>query len=351
MNRLLVTLLLIIFHFSLMSQNKELKKLFSKGKYDQVIDKAQTLLKGNTTDPDLNSILGRAFTDSKQFSKAIPYLEKTISSETVSGEIKAVSKAYLAKCYFANGEEKRAVSMLKECQNGRESKFARNYAHKYLALFQTGIYYQAWELVETDYIRFHFQDKKKLKNAKEYMERISLNFTRITRTLAIEPTKKVDFFVWSDRNEAFRKFDRPLGFSNSDLSTVNVWQNQTNDYELCNMLCQFAVQPKFKMMLIQGGLGMYFDQIDQNLLKLARREAPKDKFSLLELWEEPTKYERDLSYPVGAAFIEFLLNKSGKKKLKEFLKIQTIKQAKEVYPDFDQLVNNFEAMLLSYQLQ
>lgn len=346
MNRILVTLLLIIFHFSSMSQNKELKKLFSKGKYDQVIEKAQTLLKGNLTDPDLNSILGRAFTDSKQFTKAIPYLENSIRSEKVSTEIKAVSKAYLAKCYFINGEEQRAVTLLKECQNGRESKFASSYAHKYLSLFQTGIYYKAWEVIETENIRFHFQEKSKSVNADGYMAKRDLNYSRIAEALDVKPSKKVDVFVWTDRNEAFRKFDRPLGFSNSDLCIVNVLNDQANDFELCHMLSQLASQSKFKTMFIKEGLGMYFDQMDQNLLKAARIKVPKDHFSLLELWEEPTKYERDLSYPVGAAFIEFLINKGGKKKLKEFLKIQTIKHAEEVYPDFHKWVKTLEAMLL-----
>jgi tetratricopeptide (TPR) repeat protein len=346
MNRILVTLLLIIFHLSSMSQNKELKKLFSKGKYDQVIEKAQSMLQENATDPDLNSILGRAFTDSRQFTKAISYLENSIATEKVSSEIKAVSKVYLAKCYFIIGDEKKAVTLLKECQNDSESKETTKYAHKYLGLFQTGIYYKAWEVVESDHIRFHFQDKKKLEDADKYMDRINLNFTRITETLNAEPSKKIDLFVWSDRNEAFRKFDRALGFSNSDLCTVNVLYNQPNDFELCHMLCQLAVQSKFKTMLISEGLGVYFDQMDQNLLKLARLKVPKNKFSLLQLWEEPTKYERDLSYPVGAAFIEFLINKGGRENLKAFLTIQTIKHAKEVYPDFDQLVNNFEAMLM-----
>ncbi|WP_321318197.1 hypothetical protein [Labilibaculum sp.] len=346
MNRILVTLLLIIFHISSMSQNKELKKLFSKEKYDQVIEKAQSMLQGNSVDPDLNSILGRAYTDSRQFTIAIPYLEKTITSATVSGDVKEISKAYLAKCYFINGEEQRAVKLLKECQNDRKSKEAANYADKYLSLFQTGIYYKAWEVVESENIRFHFQDKNKLENVGEFIARNDLNYKRIAETLDAEPIKKVDFFVWSDRNEAFRKFSRPLGFSNSDLRIVNVLYNESNDYELCHMLCQMAVQPKFKTMLIKEGLGMYFDQMDQNLLKIARLRVPKDKFSLLQLWEEPTKYERDLSYPVGAAFIEFLINKGGKQKLKEFIKIQTIKHAKEVYSDFDQLVNNFEAMLM-----
>ncbi|MUP37477.1 tetratricopeptide repeat protein [Labilibaculum euxinus] len=346
MNRILVTLLLIIFHISSMSQNKELKKLFSKGKYDQVIEKAYSMLQGNAVDPDLNSILGRAYTDSKQFTIAVPYLEKTIASATVSSDVKEISKAYLAKCYFINGEEQRAVKLLKECQNDRKSKEAANYADKYLNLFQTGIYYKAWEVVESENIRFHFQDKNKLENVGAFMARNDLNYKRITETLGAEPIKKVDFFVWSDRNEAFRKFNRPLGFSNSDLRIVNVLYNAPNDYELCHMLCQMAVQTKFRTMLIKEGLGMYFDQMDQNLLRIARLRVPKDKFSLLQLWEEPTKYERDLSYPVGAAFIEFLINKGGKQKLKEFLKIQTIKHAVEVYPEFHKWVKTFEAMLM-----
>ncbi|PKQ65471.1 hypothetical protein BZG02_00235 [Labilibaculum filiforme] len=329
-----------------MSQNKELKKLFSKGKYDQVIEKAQSRLQGNTVDPDLNSILGRAYTASKQFTIAIPYLEKSIASETISNEVKQISKAYLAKCYFVKGEEQKAVKLLKECQNDRSSKEATNYSHKYLSLFQTEVYYKAWEVVETDYIRFHFQDKKKLENVGEFIARNEINYKRITEVLDVDPIKKVDIFVWSDRNEAFRKFNRPLAFSNSDLRIVNVLSNQANEYELSHMLCQLAVQSKFKSMLIQEGLGLYFDQMDKNLLKVARLRVPKDKFSLLELWQEPTKYERDLSYPVGASFIEFLINKGGKKKLKEFLRIQTIKHAEEVYPDFHKWVKTFEAMLM-----
>jgi len=346
MNRILITLLLIISHFNAMSQNKELKKLFSKGKYDQVIEKAQAMMQENAKDPDLNSILGRAYTDSKQFTKAIFYLESSIDSKTVSSEIKAISKAYLAKCYFITDKRQKAVTLLKECQNDRVCREATNYAHKYLNLFQTGIYYKAWEMVESNHIRFHFQDKKKSEKADEFMNRANLNYRRITETLKVESTKKVDLFVWSDKNEAYRKFDRPLGFSNSDLCTVNVFYNQTKEYELCHMLSQLVVQSKFKTMLIKEGLGMYFDCMDQNLLKVARLKVMKNEFSLLELWEEPTRYERDLSYPVGAAFIEFLINKGGKKKLKEFLKIQTIKHAKEVYPDFQNWVNSFEAMLL-----
>ena len=346
MNKILISLLLIIFHFSSMSQNKELKKLYSKGKYDQVISKAQSLLSDDTSDPDLNSILGRAYTASKQFKMAVPYLEKSILSESVSAETKALSKAYLAKCYFINGEKKKAITYLKECQNGRESKEAVRYAQKYLSLFQTSIYYKAWEVVEAKNIRFHFQDKKKVENVDQYMSSLETNYQRIVNLFTIVPTKKIDVFVWSDKHEAYRKFDKPLSFSNSDLCIVNVYNNQKDDYEFNIMLANMMVRPKFKSMLIDKGLAVYIDTMDKNLFAIARKRIPNEDFSLLELWEDPTVYERNLSYPVGAAFVEFLINKGGKAKLKEFLKVQTIKNAEKVYPDFNKLVKTFEAMLL-----
>ncbi|NOU59401.1 hypothetical protein [Marinifilum caeruleilacunae] len=346
MNKILLALLFVLLQFSSMSQNKELRKMYSKGKYDQLIEKAQILLAEKESDPYLNSILGRAYTNSKQFKMAIPYLEKSMNSDLASGEIKAISKAYLAKCYFVMGEEQKAVRYLKECQNGSESKEASRYAHRYLNLFQSGVYYKAWELVETDHIRFHFQDKAKLKDADAYMERMQVNYQRIVSFFDMNPSKKVDIFIWNDRNEAFRKFNKPVGFFNSDLCTVNVWDQELNGYELCHMLSQVALQPKFKSMMLNKGLGVYFDTMDKNLFAIARNRIPKEKFSLLELWEEPTRYERNLSYPVGAAFIEFLLNKEGKSKLKQFLKVQTIKNGQEVYPDFEQLVKTFESMLM-----
>jgi tetratricopeptide (TPR) repeat protein len=244
MNKILLALLFVFLQFSSMSQNKELKKMYSKGKYDQLIEKAQILLAEKGSDPYLNSILGRAYANSKQFETAIPYLEKSMNSELASGEIKAISKAYLAKCYFIMGEEQKAVRYLKECQNVSDSKEASRYAHRYLNLFQSGVYYKAWEVVNSDHIRFHFQNKDKMKDAEAYMKRMQVNYQRIVSFFEITPSKKVDIFIWNDRNEAFRKLNRPIGFSNSDLCIINVWDQQEDDYELCHMLSQMTLKPK-----------------------------------------------------------------------------------------------------------
>ncbi|WP_372750905.1 tetratricopeptide repeat protein [Labilibaculum sp.] len=329
-----------------MSQNKGLRKLFSKGKYDQAIELGQTMLSENPSDAELNSILGRSYTNSKQFQKAIPYLENSIASESATNEIKAISNAYLAKCYFVSGEEQRAVTLLQKIKNERVSKEASNYAQRYLSLFQKGIYYKAWEQIESENIRFHFQDKNTLKNPDEYMSNMERNYVRIVDWMGVKPGKKVDLFVWTDIDEAYRKFSRSLPFSNSELCTVNVLVGEPREYELVHMLCKLALQPKYKTMLISEGLGMYFNQMEESSMLKARSIVPKDKFSLLELWEKPTEYERNLSYPIGAAFIEFLINKGGKNKLQEFLKDQSSKHAEEVYPEFNKWVKTFEGMLM-----
>lgn len=346
MMRIFIALLLIFFNFSSIGQNKELKKLYSKGKYDKLIEKAHLLLSDNSNDPNLNSILGRAYTESKMFDKAIPYLNASIANEGASVETISLSKVYLAKCLFTNGKKEDAVKLLKECQKNKGSRESVRYANKYLSLFQNGIYYKSWKLIENKNIRYHVQDIDKLKNLDDYIKQSEINYDRIISFFDILPSKKVDVYIWSDRNEAYRKLNRSLACSNSDLNIVNVYMNDKKDYELSNMLCQKVVNPKFKSMLINKGLGVYFDTMDKNLFSIARKRIPKEKFSLLELWQEPTRYERNLSHPVGAAFIEFLINKGGNKKLKEFLKVQTIENAQKVYPDFDQMVKTFEAMLM-----
>lgn len=345
MKRFLLIPVLLLLQFNLFSQNKELKKLYSKGKFDQVIEKAQILLVENSSDPDLNLILGKAYCESKQFKTAIPFLEKTIN-ESIHDEAKAIAKAYLAKCYFINGDKQKAVTYLKECQNDRKSKEASKYSNKYLSQFQSGVYYQSWEVVESDKIRFHFQDKKRMPNSDAFIERMKVNYSRMVAFYEIETPKKVDIFVWNDRSEAFRKLNRPLGFYNSDLCIINVWDQQEDNYELCHMYTQLMLKSKSKSMLLDKGLAVYFDTMDKNLFAIARKTIPKEKFSLFELWEEPTRYEKKLSYPIGAAFIEFLLNKEGKSKLKQLLKVQTIKNGEEIYPNFEQLVKTFESMLM-----
>jgi len=344
MTRILITLAFIFSGIVLNAQQKDLEKLYSKEKYDLVIEKGLGLLKTNNDDPDVSFWIGRSYVAIKAFSKSIPLLEK--ASKSSSKDVRAWALACLGKSYFCIGNTEIAIQLLKECINSKGSRAAQKYAQNYLNLFQNNDYYNKWELQETSNIRYHFQDLNVITNSEEYKLRQEKNYKRIVDFFGSEASKKIDVFVWSDQDEAYRKLGRPLGFSNSDLCTVNVFFDADNDYELCNMLVQMFVHPRKTTMIIKQGLAVYFDQMDKNLFQKAGKSIPEDRFYVLELWEQPTKYERDLSYPVGGALIEFLINKGGKKKLMEFLKTQTIEHAKEIYPDFENWMKTFESMLM-----
>lgn len=117
-------------------------------------------------------------------------------------------------------------------------------------------------------------------NSDAFIERMKVNYSRMAAFYEIETPKKVDIFVWNDRSEAFRKLNRPLGFYNSDLCIINVWDQQEDNYELCHMYSQLMLKSKSKSMLLDKGLAVYFDTMDKNLFAIARKTIPKEKFSL-----------------------------------------------------------------------
>lgn len=347
MSKILLTLFFVFSGIYLSAQSNELQKLFSKGKHDLVIEKGLELLKQNPNDPVVNLVVGRSYAEIKKYGQAIPFLEKVITEESVEkSEDKTWAFAYLGKCYFVTGEAEKAKKAMLKCENLNPSRSVLKYYQRHLSLFQMDVFFANWETYESENIIFHFQNKTSLKDSDEFVKRKEKEVQRICDFFEEKPAKKIDYFVWEDKVEAYQKFGRPLSFSNKEFVIINSSFDQENDYEVCNLLCNIALSPKRKSMLFGCGLAVYFEKMNRNLMAEARKSIPKDRFYTMELWEQPTKYERDLSCPVGAALIEFLINKGGKEKLKNFLKEQTIANASKVYPDFENWMKDFDAMLL-----
>lgn len=331
--------------FTLSAQVKDLGKLFFKGKYEKVIIKGTALLEKDTENPEVNSIVGRAYMALDKYETAIPFLQEGLNPISEKPFIKAWSMAELGKAYYLTGQSEMGIVNLKHVIKMGATRNCTRFAKNCLVAFQENTYFQNWEVYETENLRFHFQDVSVIESIGKYANQHEKAYKSINAFFKVKLAKKIDFFVWKDREEAISVFGRPLGFANSKLEMINAWYKQTKGHEICHILCDEALYPNKKSLLINEGIAVYFDQTFRNKMDQARKVLPKGEFHLLELWESPTHYERDLSYPMGAAFIDFLINKEGIGKIKELLKNQTIENAKVIYPDFMELVKTFEAML------
>lgn len=336
---------LLFLSFALKAQHKDLSKLYLKGKYEKVLEKGLSKLNQSPDDAVLNMIIGRSYVAINKYQTSILYLEKAAKADNQHVSITAWSLAELGKAYYHTGQADKAMEFLRKAIDIKATRNCSRFARNCMMRFQMNKYFQKWSFRETEHLRFHFQDESVIEDIEQYITKHEETYQTINRFFKAELNKKIDLFVWKNREEAYDLLGRPIGFANSERKIINTWYKQTKGYEICHILCDIAIQPKKKTKLINEGICVYFDQISRNKMDEARKMLPKDKFHLFELWESPTQYERDLSYPIGGAFIDFLINKEGKVKMMMFLKDQTIENAEKVYPDFKNLVKVFEAML------
>ena len=62
-------------------------------------------------------------------------------------------------------------------------------------------------------------------------------------------------------------------------------------------------------------------------------------------WENPKKKTYDYNYTVGGALIYWLLKNSTEEQMKALLADQSIDSAREIYPDFNQIMDEFQEKL------
>jgi len=66
-------------------------------------------------------------------------------------------------------------------------------------------FYNGWEIIETENIRFHFQKSKRLKNKELFIKNREAAYVEINIFFNAKPYKKIDFFVWDNPKKATKK--------------------------------------------------------------------------------------------------------------------------------------------------
>lgn len=336
----------LLFSFNIYAQNIEkLGNLYNQREYAKVIELGQEELKSYPNHPNLNMIVGRAYSDNKQFEKAIPFLEKGTVKENNLDWVQAWSYGYLGNCYYVTDEYQKSKESITTCIKLNATENSTKYAQKLLNSFQMSSFYDNWEIVETESIRFHFQESKNIADKELFIKVRETAYADINKFFNAKPYKKIDFFVWDDPKQAKRKLGQELGFASSNLCIINSRNNQTQGHEIAHILTTFGIFPIKTTRLINEGIATYFDQTNRDRIQIAKESLAGKEIKITDLWENPKNYSDEYNYTIGAALIAFLFEKGNEEQMKRLLKDQTVTSARNIYQNFDNLMVDFTTKL------
>jgi tetratricopeptide (TPR) repeat protein len=334
----LITILMLIAASAFGQDLEEIKAHFQNRESEKVIEAGKKLLEEYPDDPMVNHLTGRALADLSRFEEAKVYLKKSIGEEAFDW-MQAWSHGYLGLCYFSTEEYETAKWHLNKALDLDATKNATQFAKNKLHLFQLTDYFDDWEIIETPHIRFHMQPGHGIRDLDAYCNSREDAYQEVNQLFEAEPYKKIDYFIWSKPKKAKQLFGKPLGFSRPGVCIINSAIRQTRGHEITHILSDHGIKPEVKNRLINEGVAVAFDLSERDRMKMAR-EANSDNWTIQELMDQSGALSEATVYPIGGAFIEFLMEKKGGDTLKLLLKEQTYERLLELYGE--ELIKAFE---------
>lgn len=342
MKRSILLFTALLLTTSLIAQNiDKLNRLYQRKKFDKVITIGLKELKINPYHPIANMILGKAYAETEQYEKALPYLEKGAITEYNNRWVQAWSKLYLGICYYYLDDPQKSKRLINECVKLNATKNSKNEAINKLDFLQLSDFYDSWEIIETEHFRFHFQTPCTIEDKEQFIAFREAAYIKINEFFNATPIKKIEFFVWNDPKQAENILGSRLGFAKSSICLINSKTNQTTGHETTHILSDFGIKPTQKTKLINEGIAVYFNQSNRDPFAVAKESITGKEINITDLWENPKNYSEEYCYSIGGALIAYLFEKGTEKQVRDLMKDQTLQSARKIYTNLDTLMSDF----------
>lgn len=340
---LILTLISITKTYSQEITDRDLEKLYNQKQYQKVLELGKVKLEKEPLNVTANHLVGRILADNKNFKEAIPYLKASIQPDSPD-YTKSWSNAYLGKCYYILDSITQSKNNLRKAFDLNATENSTKFALKYLKAFQMTSEFDGWEIIEKKHIRFHFQPNNNIENLEDYCNQRVEAYKKNNEFFKAKPYKKIDFFIWSNPDDAIKYFGKPLGFTNSELCIINSLPEQTLGHEITHILTSFGIKPKIKNELINEGVAVAFDLTKRNRIQMAKKSNPTN-LSIQQIMKNNKEISDEIIYPVGGALIEFLRNNADDETLKKLIHEQTYENLISLYGEnmikkFEELIKN-----------
>jgi tetratricopeptide (TPR) repeat protein len=346
MKHIFILLTFLLFNLITFCQTYEdVSKFYGAGEKDKALELGLKYLKKDSLSTELNHIIGRVYAERKQYDKAIPYLEKGARKENTQNWIQAWSLAYLGEAYYLTDKYENSKEALEACLKLNATPTVNKFAKRRKSIYLMELYFDNWIILETEHIRFHFQDTSVIKNIESYMQRRESALLKNNEFFNANLFKKIELYAWSTRENMKEILGTESGFANSKKYMIHKHYNQTPGHEITHILSDIGIRPIEKTKLINEGTAVYFDGTVRNRLDIAKSDLKGSEISIKQLWNNPKDYPLSYYYTVSGAFVEHLFGSGNEEQFKQLVKNQTYKNAKKVYKNLDEIIEEFESKL------
>jgi tetratricopeptide (TPR) repeat protein len=348
--RLTLSVFCLLASLSLWSQSSDteaLKQSFDSKNYDQVIEKTLRILDNSPDKVELSLLLGRAYFHKAEYRTAIPYLE--VAANNGIQNINGMAYLYLGRCYFMTGDQAKSEINLQAASTSQDPELAKEV--KYLMpVFGFHEAYKTWTVVESEHIRFHFQNMAD-SSARKFVESREWAFRKANNFFKSSLPKKIDFFTWNSREEAKKVLSRSLGFADPQTCAVHSHFEQTLGHEISHVLANHSVKVEQKSNFIDEGVAACFDMRSRDKVQMLKDwlKTNNVKVVIAEVWEHPKTFPEDMTYLLGGILVKDLIETYGREKFLEFFKVQTLENARKVFgTDVDNVISRVESKVNGY---
>jgi|GEM_PF-682665 len=316
-------------------------ELYKQGRFDEVIAQGQALISTGSETAQVNLAVGRSLTDLERFGEGIPYLEKAARLDPQQTWVYAWAQNYLGICYHQLEDPQAAGMAWRRARDSRATRNATRTAVGNLRLLGLAENFDNWHEFRTEHFVFRFSDRLLDFDRVEFARRHEAAYTEISDWFGGGPAEPIQFFLWSDNEEANEAGMPPLGFARPRYFIIHAVHGQTVGHEMTHVITHHALQPTVYAALINEGTAVAFDQTDRDQLARARRALVDHNaglerseplpVSVAAVWEDFDLLPQSVTYPLGGALVRTLIDRGGQARFLEFFPDQSLEHARQIY--------------------
>jgi tetratricopeptide (TPR) repeat protein len=316
--------------------------LFKSRQFDSALVVARNIISHDTTLADAYIIAGRSLVAKGEFTAGAGYLEKAKTFTDAPLHVKAWAMCELGLCYFSKGDYPKAKASLLDCMELHATRNVNATASNYLLKLGLDTIYDSWSTKESKHFIFHFRDTSAITNTALFIQRKEAAYDSINSFFKSKLPKKIDYFVWSNSEQAGSLLNHPLAFSEPALCITHTEPKHTVGHEMTHSISYYSVKVVNSVRLISEGVCVYFDLSKKDNLSLLKQ---KNNFPIpvTDIWKNNSKLNDDIIYPLGGELVKRLIAAFGRDKFINLLADQSYDNAKKIYgEELDTLLQKLE---------